>query len=352
MVALGRKPFTYAELKAGLAIIIRAGADRDNISLIESLFDPKDSKPFYSCAMSKNRIRLLLRHITLDNKADRRERQVDDKLAAVREIWSLFQLNLRQCYTPSKDLTVDEQLYGYKGYVPGRCYMPLKPAKYGVKIFWLCDALNGYALESYLYSGRQETRAVGLAKNVVLHLTERFSGTGRNIYMDRYFSSHELFVLLLERNLTATGTIQSNRRDVPFILKTARGRERFSSKFLWDHNNRVVMTSYVPRRGKNVLLMSSSHTSEEISSREDKKPVIIMDYNLGKGGVDVMDSRIEDYSCKRKTSRYPLIFLFNMLDIALLNSFLLMEMTGYSKDRRSFIKAVADQLAKENTRGD
>ena len=166
--------------------------------------------------------------------------------------------------------------------------------------------------------------------------------------MDRYFSSHELFVLLLERNLTATGTIQSNRRDVPFILKTARGRERFSSKFLWDHNNRVVMTSYVPRRGKNVLLMSSSHTSEEISSREDKKPVIIMDYNLGKGGVDVMDSRIEDYSCKRKTSRYPLIFLFNMLDIALLNSFLLMEMTSYSKDRRSFIKAVADQLAKEN----
>jgi len=108
VVALGRKPFTYAELKAGLAIIIRAGADRDNISLIESLFDPKDSKPFYSCAMSKNRIRLLLRHITLDNKADRRERQVDDKLAAVREIWSLFQLNLRQCYTPSMDLTVDE----------------------------------------------------------------------------------------------------------------------------------------------------------------------------------------------------------------------------------------------------
>ena len=85
----------------------------------------------------------------------------------------------------------------------------------------------------------------------MLQLTDRFSGSGRNICMDRYFSSHEPFVNLLECNLTVSGTIQSNRRDVPDVLKATRGREKFSCLFLWDHENRIIMLIfYIQKRNK------------------------------------------------------------------------------------------------------
>jgi hypothetical protein len=349
MRAVGKFPFSYSEMKAAVAIIIRAGADRDNLSTIQSLFHPKDSRPFYCCAMAKNRFRQFMRYVTVDNRCTRRERQKTDKLAAVREIWSLFTSKLRKFYEPSASLTVDEQLYGYRGYVPGRAYMPDKPSKYGTKIYWLCDAENGYALEAVLYAGKNDdTRAVGLAQKIVLELTCPYYGTNRNIYMDRYFNSFSLLEELLANGLTMTGTIVSTRRDVPLNIRAVTGREVYSSRFLWNHEKRAVLCSYVPKKNKNVLLISSAQNTNSVSDREDKKPTLILEYNAGKGGVDLMDSRIEDFSCKRKTARYPLIFLFNILDVSLLNAFLIYQSHGYTNDRKTFIKQVRCKINKNS----
>ena len=153
-----------------------------------------------------------MRHVCFDNKLTRKERQKGDKLAAIRDVWDLMQSNIREDYEPSEWLTVDEQLYAYRGYVPGRAYMPAKPAKYGIKIFWCCDASNGFALESYLYSGKNENeRTVGLGEQIVLKLTEKYYGTNRNIFTDRYFTSFSLLEKLLANGLTITGTINANR---------------------------------------------------------------------------------------------------------------------------------------------
>ena len=162
-----KRKMTFRELKAWLGCVIRAGADHDNLSKLSSLFATNDSRPFYRCSIVKNRMKEILQNVTLDNKLTRRDRQVNDKLAAVRKIWDLFQHNLRLYYTPSDSLTIDEQLYGYRGYVPGRAYMPAKPSKYGIKIFWLCDAANGYALNGSAYSGRDGGRAVGLILKIL-----------------------------------------------------------------------------------------------------------------------------------------------------------------------------------------
>lgn len=342
------KPFLFCEIQAGMAIIIRAGADKDNLSDLIDLYDSKDSRPFYRCAMPKRRMKELLENVTLDEKKTRQQRQQQDKLAAIREVWELFRVNLRRYYVPSCNLTIDEQLYAYRGYVPGRAYMPSKPSKYGIKIFWINDAKNGFALDCYIYSGKGETRETGLAEKVVLQLSSSYNNTNRNIFMDRFFTSYNLILKLLENGLTATGTIPANRRDIPQEFKNSNGREQFDSRALYESSNRIIMVSYVPKKRKNVLLLSSAHDNLRISSRIDKKPDIILDYNSGKGGTDLMDSRIEDFTCKRKTRRYPLIFLFDMLDVSLLNAFLIHEMNGYSSSRKIFIKKVSDQLAFEN----
>ena len=112
----------------------------------------------------------------------------------------------------------------------------------------------------------------------------------------------------MENGLTMTGAIMANRRDVPKETRCVKSRDLYSTIELWESSKKVLLLSHVPKKNKNVLLMSSMHSDAGVEEcREDRKPLVIQDYNHGKGGVDIMDSCIEDFSFKRKTNRYPLV---------------------------------------------
>ena len=128
-----------------------------------------------------------------------------------------------------------------------------------------------------------------------------YFGTGRDIYVDRYFTSHGLVCNLLQQNLTLIGIIMANRREVSLQFKAAKGREVESTKALYDHSNKILLLSYVPKHNKNVLMMSSSHSSNSITDCH-KKSRVITDYNKHKGGVDTLDENCEEFSCLRKKS--------------------------------------------------
>jgi len=98
-----------------------------------------------------------------------------------------------------------------------------------------------------------------------MKLCSVYFGTGRDIYVDRYFTSHGLVCNLLQQNLTLLGTIMANRREVPSQFKAAKGREIESAKALYDHSNKILLLLYIPKRNKNVLMMSSSHFSISIT---------------------------------------------------------------------------------------
>ena len=61
------KTFFMDELKAGLAILLRAGSDRDDFTELDNLWQPEDSKPFYLAVMSVVRFKFLLRCLQFDN---------------------------------------------------------------------------------------------------------------------------------------------------------------------------------------------------------------------------------------------------------------------------------------------
>lgn len=67
--------------------------------------------------------------------------------------------------------------------------------------------------------------------------------------------------------------------------------------------------------------MSTLHRDAAVSSREDKKPDIILDYNKNKGGVDNLDKVTGTYTCKRKTKRWPMVVFYNILDVSAYNAF-------------------------------
>src|SRR4029434_5318671 len=78
------------------------------------------------------------------------------------------------------------------------------------------------------------------------------------------------------------------------------------------------LVSYVPKKRKNVILMSTLHWDWRICGLEHQKPEIIMDYNATKGGVDNIDKLVSAYSCK---SRWPRAIFFNIFDILAYNAF-------------------------------
>ena len=83
--------------------------------------------------MSRTRFRNILKHMCFDNRATRADRQATDKLAAFRDIWTMFVAKLPKYYIPGTDLCVDEQLVAFRGRCGFRQYIPSKPAKYGKK---------------------------------------------------------------------------------------------------------------------------------------------------------------------------------------------------------------------------
>ena len=97
-----------------------------------------------------------------------------------------------------------------------------------------------------------------------------------------------------------------------------RNRPVNSSKFVF-----MADTSYVKKKGKNVVLTSTLNRDGRICGQEHKKTEIIMDYNATKGGVDYLDKLVNVNSCKRRTICRPLVIFFNILDISVYNTFVI-----------------------------
>lgn len=55
---------------------------------------------------------------------------------------------------PDRDVCVDEQLVPFKGRCGFKQYVPKKPAKYGLKVWALCDVKMSYAWKVQVYTGK------------------------------------------------------------------------------------------------------------------------------------------------------------------------------------------------------
>lgn len=103
--------------------------------------------------MSEERFKFLTRCLRIDDLKTREARRKDDKFTAVREVWDIFIEN----FVPQENLTVDEQLLGFRGRCPFRMYMPNKPAMHGIKLVLINDSQTKYLLQGIPYLGKQGT---------------------------------------------------------------------------------------------------------------------------------------------------------------------------------------------------
>nr|XP_022908427.1 uncharacterized protein LOC111419790 [Onthophagus taurus] len=183
----------------------------------------------------------------------------------------------------------------------------------------LCDSRSLYLCNAFVYTGKETTndKTLSIPTKDVLKLITPIQGTNRNITVDNWFMSLELCEEMKKKNLTVLGTMKQNKPQIPAEFKPQ--SKRLVHSTLFGHNQEKTLCSYVPRKNRAVVLLSTMHQDQKIN-KENKKPDIITDYNNTKAGVDALDQLCANYSVSRRTRRWPMIIFYAILNIAGVNA--------------------------------
>ena len=129
-------------------------------------------------------------------------------------------------------MAIDETLYSYRGRISFRQHNLIKPAKYGILFRGLCDSMVQFTYVSLPYTGTP----TGTSDKYYVTGTDKYTEylvktviepggkdcvKGRNISLDCYFTSMTIAEWCLEKNITITGTLKSDRKGIPEKIKEA-----------------------------------------------------------------------------------------------------------------------------------
>lgn len=286
-----------------------------------------------------------------------------DRLFKLRPIIDLLRKKF-QSVPLEESLSLDEQLCATKAKHYLKQYIPMKPHKWGYKVFVLCG-ISGYAYDFELYSG-QENCAIdrlahnepdlGASSNVVVRLSRCIeNNVHHKLYFDNFYTSIPLEVYLEKRGIHCLGTVRRNR--VPGvklpneteIKKMIRG----SSAECTGSSDDVELSCTVWKDNKAVTLLSTFVGQKPFvkSKRYDRKknenieiscPKAVDIYNKHMGGVDLIDSMLGRYKiCMRSKKWYFRIF-YHLLDITVINAWLLSKRVSKEKGTHQNRETLAD----------
>lgn len=211
------KDVTIDEMKVFFALIIAMGLVKK--SELESYWTTDETleTPFFGNNMAKDRFLAILSNLHMCNN----ENETFDPLRKIRP-FILMLRNFSNIYTPDCNLSFDEATCPFKGRIKFKVYNPMKPHKFGLKLYQICESKSGYCVNFEVYCGKV---ARNCTYGELLDIDEEsaqttkivtgllaFSGLlnqGYRIYLDNYYyCSPELFDELSAHDTLACGTVR------------------------------------------------------------------------------------------------------------------------------------------------
>lgn len=319
------------EMKAFIGLLYYSGAWKSSNVDVHHLWEKENGLSLYRCVMCRNRFSFLCMCLRFDDKT---KRDVNDKLAPIRKIWSLFIQNCQMCYNPDLKMTVDEQLLSFRGRCSFRMYMKAKPDKYGLKVVTLNDATTSYLYHAIPYLGKVTLEGQLSGETIPEYyfrkVTEPIHGTHRTVTCDNWFTTIPMLDRFVDEPyaLSITGTVRKNKKEVPAEFKVA-SKTVPDTKFCFSRNN--ILLSHTPKKNRIVLVASSYTKSTDIVNG---KPQVIQHYNKTKGGTDTFDQLCHAYTVTKRTNRWPMRYFFGMLDQAAVNARILLTCSNANKNSK------------------
>lgn len=196
--------------------------------------DPMLCTPIFSAIMARDRFQMILKFLHFhDNDNQPSNDDPDrDRLYKLRPLIDHLSRTFETNYRPESEIAIDESLLLWKGRLLFRQYLPLKRARFGIKLYSLCESRSGYTYRFRVYTGAEDpstqmtndlpadARQMLSSEKVVVWLLLRLLGQGNRLYIDNYYTSVPLANYLLDKRTYVTGTIRSNR--IPEVIKAER----------------------------------------------------------------------------------------------------------------------------------
>ena len=180
--------------------------------------------PFFGTVMSEYRFSLIMKNLHFANNEEFDEAtHPAPKLKKIWEVCQMIVANFQRTYVPERDVSVDESLMAYKGRLSWIQYIASKRARFGIKFYMLCESSTGYIWNSVIYTGKgtkfnPRYSRYGMATSSVLSLLDPLLNQGYCVTTDNFYTSPELYEVLLLNKTDGYGTIRPNRCDMPSIF--------------------------------------------------------------------------------------------------------------------------------------
>ncbi|PNF35737.1 hypothetical protein B7P43_G16133 [Cryptotermes secundus] len=207
-----------------------------------------------------------------------------------------------------------------------------------------------------VYLGKDRTRAdqdMTATHVTVRDLCRRIDGIGHKLYMDNFFSSPDLFDKLMTKDITCCGTVRPNQKGLPDDF-----RRRQFQLMKGDIRVRVRwnLTALVWKDKRDVYMLTNMHCPPAEGNFFDEhgnamKPAIVVDYNTHMGYVDKADRMANSYSISRRTWKWTNKLFFHLLNLTIVNSFILLSSCGVKLSHREFRLALVRNILEHAGRG-
>ena len=314
---------TPAELYAFLGVHIYMGIVA--LPRLHMYWSALYCQPFVTSLFSRRRFKELLRyHRVAPLPAP--DAPVDH-LHHVRSLVATLNAAFGAHYSPSQYLTLDESMAAFQGRSPIKQYMPMKPHKWGYKIWGL--ASDDYLLRVEVYEGKEpHPSAHGATYDLVIRITDGYQNMNQILFMDSWFTSPTVIDALKVRGILACGSVRSNRKGLPAIAKAdidalAQGA--------WIHLQKEDLSLAVWKDRKVLWLLYNhiSPTATTSLNRSDEEgdrvpvecPQAIEDYFMRARSIDIVNQLHYSYLIGRKSKRSWPRLVWWLLDMCILNAF-------------------------------
>ena len=308
------------ELARFLGIILLSGYHRVPKERDYWSNDPDLSVALVSEAMSRNRFQEIKGVLHF---ADNQSLPAGNKVAKVQPLYSSLNQCLVQFGMYHRLLSIDESMVPYYGRHSAKMFIRGKPIRFGFKLWCLC-ASDGYPYHLQVYQGkegggRSSTPLGSRVINSMVDVVEGKSDVRRHeLYFDNFFTSHAILKALARRSVRATGTVRENRTGGAGKLLTSTAAMKKADRGTFDY--RCDGDVYICKwNDNNIVHVASNHQTHEpvhdvrrrvkgAPNTQVKQPDLIRQYNVGMGGVDLMDRLLSTYrpSIRGKKWYWPL----------------------------------------------
>ena len=260
-----------------------------------------------------------------------------DVLYKVRPPLDLVSPKLESEYNLHEHVSIDEAMIKYKGRLGFKQYMKAKPTKWGIKVFVLSDATNGYVSRFQVYTGKNSTLSTGddhgLCTKAVLSLRQGIEDKSYKLFVDNYYTSPVLFLTLYNKKVLACGTARTNRKYYPKELRVKEsGKERGWYDYLcsppllacvWK-DRRIINFLTTMHKAEGTATVNRTVVSEgEVTREQVSCPPLLPDYQAFMRGVDRADQLMGYYNVSRRSKKWWKRVFGYVVEVASLNAYII-----------------------------